>query len=162
MIESDRLLVGRSPGHPTHVFDPATDRLSALSGRSEAPPDFAAKRDEALAARRTGVYAVDVLGDARSYPNLKALLIGTLRRLADRDPDFLDRLQGERGRTRGLVARSKIDLFDKAHLAEKHAAPLDGEWWVNTNNSKDQVKRWLGVMARVAGLELGRDLRWSF
>ena len=112
--------------------------------------------------RRTGVYAIDLNGDRASYPNLRSLLMGTLRRLSERDGGFLDRLAGEKARTRRVVARSPDALFDKPGLADRYAAELADGWWVNTNNSKEQTKRWLIAAVRCAGLDPSTQLKLSF
>lgn len=114
------------------------------------------------AGRRSGLYAVEIRGNARSYTNLKNLLSDTVERLSALDPGFMDRLHQEKARSRRLVSRERGELFDKQHLAEHHAIKLANGWWMNTNNSTEQVKRWLNVIARCANLSWNRDIKISF
>ncbi len=112
--------------------------------------------------RTSGLYTVEINGSARSYPNLKNLLADTVTILANEVPGFMDRLQSEKARSRRLVSRKREELFDKQHLAKDHSMQLENGWWLNTNNSKDQVKRWLNVIARCANLSWNCDIKISF
>ena len=164
-IEGDgRLLAGPASGHLTHVIDLDRGAVRRLRGSAKSSPEFEAPRRDLTSGRRSGVFAVEIGRHAGTYPNLRALLIGSLRKLAEGDETFLARLSEEKGRTRRLVARRPADLFpeDKPHLVEKGAAELGDGWWVNTNNSQDAVKSWLRKAAVVAGLDPSRDLRFSF
>lgn len=164
-IEGDgRLLAGPASGHLTHLVDLDRGVVEKLRANAQGVPPFAARRDDLTSGRRSGVFAIEFGGQAKAYPNLRALLIGTLRRLADDDETFLPRLAEEKGRTRRLVARKPTDLFpeDKPHLAQKGAAPLVDGWWVNTNNSADAVRSWLRRAFIVAGVDPARDVRFGF
>ena len=164
-VEGDgRLLAGPASGHLTHLIDLDKGMVEKLRGSSRSVPTFAASRRDLTSGRRSGVFAIEFAGQADTYPNLRALLIGTLRRLAEGKEDFLPQLAEEKGRTRRLVARKPTDLFPegKPHLAEKGAAPLIDGWWVNTNNSADAVKSWLRRAFKVAGIDPAREVRFSF
>lgn len=165
---SDGLLVaGTNPVAPDFYFDFDTERFEPLKAAARARKDNV--RDmpiidavELDTGRATGLYTVEVRGKARSYKNLKQALRETVLLLSENDDLFLENVARERARTRGLVSRNRDALFDNRHLAEKHAERLSNGWWLNTNNSTEQVKRWLRVMARHAGLAWNQDIRISF
>ena len=164
-VEGDgRLLAGPASGHLTHLIDLDKGAVEKLRASPRTGPPFAAEHRDLTSGRRSGVFAIEFGGRADTYPNLRALLIGTLRRLAQDNEDFLPLLAQEKGRTRHLVAKKPTDLFsqDKPHLAKKGAAPLVDGWWVNTNNSADAVKSWLKRAFLVAGIDPARDVRFSF
>lgn len=158
-----RLLAGPVGAKPTHVFDMANDRFERMPRSATDMPGFAAPlQEDVRPGRRSGTYAVRVLDRTFSYKNLSDLLAGVLRFLAERDDGFLERMEAARNRTRGLVSRTRQGLFDKPHLAARHAEAFLPGWWLNTNNNAEGAKSWLRKAAGVAGLDPGRDLDFDF
>lgn len=142
-------------------FEQIASQPRPQSIRSNATPSTVEPRLQGIG-RASGLYTVEINGSARSYPNLKNLLADTVTILGSEVPGFMDRLQSEKARSRRLVSRKREELFDKQHLARDHAIQLENGWWLNTNNSKDQVRRWLNVIARCANLSWNRDIKISF
>jgi len=106
--------------------------------------------------RRTGIYAFVLLGDRIEERNLKGAYISCLRKLAELDPDFLDRLSQRATRSRRIVATNPRDLYlNKPELADKFAERLVDPWWVDTNLSRLQCEHRLQMACDVAGLQFG-------
>ena len=85
--------------------------------------------------------------------------MGCLRKLASLDPHFLVRLAEIQTRARRIVAQNPSDLYlRKPELAEKFAARLTGQWWVDTNLSRQQCESRLQTACKVARLNFGSDL----
>lgn len=110
--------------------------------------------------RRRGQWAVELLGETIPAANLKAAWRTLLDALDVRFPEFLSDFAEEEGRTRRFVARSPGELYAAApHLARRHAEPLAGGWYYDSNVSAAQVARRARIAARLCGLRYGRDLR---
>lgn len=158
-----KLLAGPLGGEPTHAFDVPRDRFERLRGTRRSVPSFEAPlQEDVRRGRRSGTYAIRVGTEAFSYKSLSDLVAGVLRYLAGRDDGFLPRMAAIRNRTRGLVSRSKQELFDKPHLAARHAEEFLPGWWLNTNNNAEGAKSWLRKAVVVAGLDPSRDLDFDF
>ena len=113
--------------------------------------------------RRTGRYAFELLGERVEERSLKAAYMNCLRRLANLEPQILERLAGKPTRARRIVARKATDLYlRKPELAEKFAARLTDQWWVDTNLSRQQCENRLRTACEVAGLKFGSDLVLDF
>jgi hypothetical protein len=108
--------------------------------------------------RRTGEFEVSLLGQTIRSGSLKSLLAKFLQEIERHRPGTLSSLTEVKARTRRIVARKKEDLFDNPHLAEGFSEPLGNGWFVNTNNSKQQVQRWLEEATKAGGLEWGKDV----
>ncbi len=67
------------------------------------------------------------------------------------DPTFMDKFATRtEGRTRRLVARSREGLYDKSHLIE-YSIDLQNGWWLGTNISTPQVKRYIDIACDISG-----------
>ena len=86
-----------------------------------------------------------------------------LRRLAELDPQILERLFEKPTKARRIVARRPEDLYLKTpRLAKEHAARLTDQWWVDTNLSRPQCVQRLKTACEVAGIEIGNELVLDF
>ena len=111
----------------------------------------------------SGRYAFVLLGERVEEDGLKAAYMSCLRKLATRDPQFLERLSEKATKARRIVARRPEDLYVKTpKLAEKHAEQLLAQWWVDTNLSKPQCESRLEAACDVAGITFGSDLVLDF
>lgn len=109
--------------------------------------------------RRPGRHLVEVQGHQVGCWTLQETLAEGIRMLADRDETFLPRLAEVRTRSRRAVARQKADLYpDSPHLAAKFSRDIGGGWYLATNCSRVDVKRWLKYASQIAGLRYGKDL----
>ena len=108
--------------------------------------------------RRTGTYEFVLLGDKFEAASLKEAYTSCLRKLAERDPGFLERLSRLDTGRRRIVATKPADLYlRRPDLAEKHARRLTGRWWIDTNLSRPQCERRLRMACEAAGLQFGGD-----
>jgi hypothetical protein len=89
----------------------------------------------------------------------KELLLVGLRALEQSHPGTFEKLAKKWNRSRRIIARDPSALFDKKHLVANNSQQIDGEWWIGTNNSHQQIHNWLeraaqraGVQVRIAGL----------
>lgn len=99
-----------------------------------------------------------LLGEEIPADTLGELLVAVLRRLAHRDPRFLERLSHQTRRTRRIVARNASDLYPDRPDLSVYAREVTQGWWVGTNCSKRDVAAILEVACEVADLAFGHDL----
>lgn len=165
---SSRLVLERS-GRPSLAIDFARRRLVALAGaegaedgraRTGRTPSSEELRIAALAwdeagpvgARRSGNHALVFQNSRFHAPSLKELLVRSLGLMERLRPGTLETLAAEKGRTKRVVARRPEDLYG-APRREAFAVRLD-EWWVATNNSSEEVRKYIRRAAFHAGLEV--------
>jgi len=112
-------------------------------------------------ARRRGLWSVEIAGRRLPAANLKHAWCLLLGELDAAYPHFLEELAAEKERTRRAVARTPAALYGPraAHLARRHALPLAGGWYVDTNLSAAQVAKRARIAARLCGLHYGSDVR---
>ena len=113
--------------------------------------------------RRTGTYAYELLGERVEEGSLRDAYVGILRKFAEREPMFLERLSQQQTKSRRIVARDEKGLYLKTpKLSRKHARYLTNGWWVDLNLSRSQCEQRLRVVCEIVGLEFGRDLVLNF
>lgn len=111
----------------------------------------------------SGRYAFVLLEERVEEDSLKAAYMDRLRRLAELDAQFLERLSEETTKARRIVARRPEDLYLKRpELAEKFAVQLTDQWWVDTNLSRSQCEQRLKTACEVTGIGFGSDLVLDF
>ena len=94
---------------------------------------------------------------------MKAAYISCLRKLTERDPQFLVRLSEKTTRSRRIVAQNPRDLyFRRPELSKQFASRLTDQWWVDTNLSRQQCEQRLKTACDVAGLQFGDSLVLDF
>lgn len=126
-------------------------RPPSLGGR----PGGAAPRP-----RSRGLWSVDVGGRKIPAANLKDAYRILLRALDVVHPHFLAAFAQENGAQRRFVARTPAELYGRSpHLAGRHAEPLVGDWYFDSNVSAAQVARRARIAARLCGLYYGPDVR---
>ncbi len=82
-----------------------------------------------------------------------------LKEFQRRDSTFMDRFSARTmGGTRRLVAKSREGLYDKSHLME-YSINLENGWYLGTNISTLQVKRYIGIACQISGVSV--ELCWS-
>lgn len=179
-VEDGALVAGASVTKPRFVIDFARERLTAVDDTSDlasagtpkrrhlkaSPPDEAplADRDHgplelyqpdliAAPGRRRGNYALIVDGKIVPAISSQSLLLSALQTLEMLRPGTLDKLSGDAGRTKRVVARERSGLYANPALA-KHAKQIDGGWWVATNNNRGEVEKFIRRAAFHAGLDV--------
>lgn len=110
--------------------------------------------------RQRGQWAVEIEGERIAAANLVSAYRTLLEALDRLHPDFLADFAEEKGRRRRFVARTPASLYPASpHLAKRHAVPLTGGWWFDSNVSTVQVARRARIAARICGLRYGAQLR---
>lgn len=110
--------------------------------------------------RRRGLWSVELGGRRLAAENLKQAYRILLCALDAVHPDFLEAFARERDRARRFVARDPAALYGRSpHLAPRHAQPLVGGWYFDSNVSATQVARRVRIAARLCGLLYGQDVR---
>ena len=140
------------------------DILREVFGIPREPPQSPSKRPHRRPPRGiSGRYAFVLLGERVKEDSLKAAYMDCLRRLAELDPQVLERLSEETTKARRIVARRPEDLYLKnPKLAEKFAVQLTDQWWVDTNLSRSQCEQRLKTVCEVTGIGFGSDLVLDF
>ncbi|MBI1408062.1 MAG: hypothetical protein GC145_18265 [Caulobacter sp.] len=154
-IVQDRWLAGNYPV-ARFEFDFGLERLTRLDGDEivSAP----AVHFDQVAGRRTGSVFFELLGSRTEFKSWKAAWLGGMRQLEDARPGTLDKLASYRPRSKRPVARQPEDLYDNRKQAQQFSAELKPGWYAATNNSSDEVKRYLKKAAELAGLVWKKDV----
>ena len=96
-----------------------------------------------------------LLGNALVAKNAKAAYVAVFRALAERDGDFLSKVDPKlRGRKNRGVARTQQELSTNEGMV-RNAAPLSGNWWLLTHISNKQKIHSLRIACEVAGIPFG-------
>ncbi|MDP2011953.1 MAG: hypothetical protein Q8K11_17415 [Phenylobacterium sp.] len=159
-IESGRLVIGRYP-EASLCFDFVSERLtSAEAGTAQPRKEITY---DTLAGRSTGTVRFVLDGTAHSYPSRKALLMGALTLLEARHPGMLKELETYKPRTKRVVARRPELLYEDPGLVSKFSAELMPGWFVATNNSTEEVGRYVRRATELAGLRWNVDasIEWE-
>ncbi len=151
LLPGKGLCIGESPFQPRAVFDFSEERFVGIGEAAKIAPT-------SISQRRTGQFEVLLEGKMLSSNSLKALLMDFLTEIESAHPGTWEALTKVKARTRRIISRSKEDLFDSPHLVDDFAVPIGSGWYTNTNNSKQQVARWLEEATKAAGLVWGRDV----
>lgn len=81
-----------------------------------------------------------------------------VKELQRRNPGFIEHFAARTsGRTRRLVSQTRDGLYDQAHL-RVYSVPLENGWWLGTNISTAQVRKYIGIACEVAGVDFGSQL----
>lgn len=77
-------------------------------------------------------------------------LVELIKYLANQDPQFMEQLASKTvGRTRRLVARRSIDLYDNP-IYVKHAKDLGNGWWLGGQLSGNQVRKKIEIALSIS------------
>ncbi len=86
-------------------------------------------------------------------------LVAVLTALMQDDSEFIERFSHTTiTRARNLVAKDQSNLYRAAHLADM-VKKLPNGWWLGSNLSEEQIRRYIGVACDVAGVKLGVQLK---
>ena len=102
---------------------------------------------------------MEIGGRRIAAANLKQAYRALLLELAAAHPHFLDAFAAEQGRSRHYVARTPAGLYGTAEHLARHAEPLQGGWYFDSNLSEARVARLARTAARLCGLHYGSDVR---
>ena len=91
-----------------------------------------------------------------SYAN--QTLAEILKEFQRRDSGFMARFAPRvRGRTRQLVAQNRDDLYTEKHLTT-FSINMGNDWWLGTNISGGNVRKYAKIACEVAGVKFESDL----
>jgi hypothetical protein len=137
-----RLLLPGSAGRPR----PRAPALAGAPGGAASP-------------RTRGLWSVELCGRRIPAANLKDAYRVLLRELAAAHPDFLSSFAREATFGRRFVARTPAELYGRSPHLARHAQPLAGGWYFDSNLSATQVARRARIATRLCGLFYGSDVR---
>lgn len=148
------LLVGVYP-QANWRFDFASEKLQPLAGSSE--PKAKTRFSKLAEARRVGARwevetddAIYLLGSATQ------MLVFGLDLIEEMRPGTLEKLSRQKARSKRPVARSRADLYDVPH-PESHSERLKSGFFVATNNTSAEARKFLRNAAELAGFTWGVD-----
>ena len=121
------------------------------SHKAVAPP----RLPPAVGARNTATVRYWLLGAEKAAKNAKEAYIAVFAALAERDPDFLNRVAPKlRGRKNRGVAQAKPELSSN-YLMVKSGVRLPGDWWLLTHLSNPSKIQSLRIACEAAGIRYG-------
>ena len=168
LLAQDALAIGPPHAPQTYVFDFASETLrSQPAAPSLGKTEVKARFDDrdlppARAQRATGRYAFAHGEVEFARSSLADLLEAVLTYLERIKPGALARLSKIKKRTRRIVAREQRDLYDRAHLARDYAREISGGWWMGTNNSRDETRKWICHACDAAGIDYVTEIVIGF
>ncbi len=100
-----------------------------------------------------------IFGQTRNAHNAIDALIDILKTLADKNPQFLEKVApAVRGRTRNHIAKSRDDVYPRKPELAEYTTELVPGWWLGTNIANRDKMRIISTACEVEGLTLGRDI----
>lgn len=102
-----------------------------------------------------------LLGQVHQYANAKDAMVIILRKLAERDPNFLERCSlhpSAEGRKRRYIARTTEALYPDREDLREMREELPGGWFVATNLNNVLKRTIIRLAAEISGLEYGKDI----
>jgi hypothetical protein len=105
-------------------------------------------------ARRGGAYRLRMNGKSHECTSLKEVLRTAIVAIEAQQAGFIDKLASHRTtRGRRIVARKPEELYPGNPQLTHCADRLNDRWWLDTNVSFNQTKRYLGQMATISGIK---------
>lgn len=153
------LSVGSDPFEPTHVIDFQTESIREVVGRAGHDEPLETQSAAIKVGRRTGRYSIVVKVAEIHCASLKELLANGLAKIEEVRPGTLEKLSHIKPRSKRIVARDPIHLFEQERLAARYSERLVDGWWYGTNNSEDETRTWLKRAAELAELSWGTDVK---
>lgn len=138
---------------PSAVVDAARAKMQVSAARPEGDVPASSTRPRPDRGRTTLRYWL--LGEERFAKNMTEAYVAVFAALAERDPDFLERVAAKlRGRRNHGVARTKQELSSNESMV-KTGRPLPGNWWLLTRLNNDRKIRSLRIACDAAGIRFG-------
>jgi hypothetical protein len=106
----------------------------------------------------TTKYVFEVFGEVCTTDTLVDVLVLILRAIHKIDDNFFSRLSQESGRVRPILARSPLELYPGRPDLSRYSSEIEDGWYIGTNYSKRDVARILGVICKIANLNMGDDI----
>jgi len=125
------------------------------------PSPFAVGSLSNRAPRITTEYGFVLDGVSYSARSAQEVLIQVLQRLAERDPDFIQRFiaQERPGNKVCFIARTQAELNrDRPDLAEENSHEFSPGWWVYLKYSREDIEKKIQHASKVANIRYGADL----
>ena len=100
-----------------------------------------------------GAHSLVLQGRIIPAGSYQELLLSGLQTIELFRPGTLALLARDKGRSKRIVSRERDGLYDRPGPG-KSAQRIDGGWWVATNNSGDEVEKFIRRAAVHAGIEV--------
>ncbi|MER8976098.1 MULTISPECIES: hypothetical protein [unclassified Mesorhizobium] len=105
--------------------------------------------------RRGGEYEFVVNGERMVRHSLKEVLKAVILAMEKTKKGAIERISTYRTpRGRRVVAKKNVEIYPgNPELVEKSAERLNGDWWFDTNISRNQLKRYIQKVLEWSGFE---------
>jgi hypothetical protein len=102
-------------------------------------------------------YRVDILGKIVTANSLGTLCANVVDAVYNTHPAILEGLSKKGTYRRALLSRTRNGV----HLSTPNLPVVQAKcgWWVSSNVSKPQTKRWIETLCEIAGWQLGQQIR---
>ena len=142
------------PPTPSPTLRPAQGQDAEPTPEQLAERRSAGAKKAAASRRRTASQQLVIRGEEYQCPTAKDAMVTVLRRLADSDPSFLERLAKRAavpGRKRRDIGRTLDELYPNAGGFRAQHEKLPGGWLVATHMDNDRKRRIIDLAAETAG-----------
>lgn len=118
-------------------------------------------RPNRIAEQPSGLIKYTLFSQTYRARNGADLMIGVFGKLAEQDPDFLERfatLPKTPRQKRPYLAKNKRDLYPGSPHLIDNAHELRSGWWIDTHMGNPQKMKLIRKACEVAGIRFGTDL----
>ena len=159
-------LIGFRPtDEQIEAFLLASNATTARSLHAEPPASFRRLEhaQETLKLLGSRKVAFQLFGQKYTEPDAISALIFVLRKLAERDTNFLEDFAKQApGRTRNHIAKVRSDVYPGKPELEAYTTEILPGWWLGTNIANRDKDRLVKIACDVSGLKFGKDLSIEF
>lgn len=156
-LSQNRLLLGTDPFNPSYEIDFSAEKVIALGAAVTNPTN-----ESDFGSTLNAKYQITIKGKSAGLKSLKDVLKTGLVLLEKASPGTLEKLSNIKPYSKRIVAKDRNQLFESKHLVDAFSEKLQGEWWVGTNNSTQEVRAWLERATQCAGLTWNKDFKVWF
>lgn len=147
----EEFLLGLTKGSPSGLGSQKPGRSSPASATPTQAPLASPVSERSI--------RYELFGQAKAAGSAIEALIDILRTLANRNPQFVERLApAVRGRTRSHLARSRTDVYPQKPELTEYTIELVPGWWLGTNISNRDKMKIIQKACEVGGLKVGKDI----
>jgi hypothetical protein len=163
MRESTVALLMARRRHKNETLDAVSARLasSELPNQSQPialPPLTFRTREAERCQRETGKYGLELLGEPLRASTLAELFGALIDRLAELDPEAVEKLSTMRSTKRGFVSREKNAIHPgRPDLPLRRTR---SGWWISANIGTEDLERALWRTCEANDLVYCRDIRF--
>ncbi|MDB5735975.1 MAG: hypothetical protein JWN16_2612 [Alphaproteobacteria bacterium] len=156
-LSQNRLLLGADPFNPSCEIDFSAETIVLLGAAGAKPIS-----EVDFGSHANAKYKITVKDQRVGVKSLKDVLKSGLILLEKASPGTLEKLSNIKPYSKRIVAKDRRQLFESKHLVDSFSEKLQGEWWIGTNNSTQEVRAWLERATQCAGLTWNKDFKVWF